>query len=96
MIRIANTIQAGGITQTQIDSITAAIHSTTRPVAAFTLTPVQRQTNNIIDCGTKTGTKLYAALKHVFDHKEGHTVTFSLEVKERAEEMGWSTGQVIS
>ena len=38
-----NTVQAGGlgITQTQIDSITAAIHDTTRPVAAYVVTPGQ-------------------------------------------------------
>ena len=37
--------------------------------------------------------KATAALKKAFDHKEGHAVTFLLEVKKRAEEMGWSTGQ---
>ena len=41
------------------------------------------------------GTKLYeeatAVLKHIFDHDEGHIITFSLKVKERAEEMGLST-----
>ena len=91
---MANTIQADGlgITQSQSDAITAAIHGTTRPVAAFTLTPGKWQANNIIDYCTTTGTKLYekatAVLKHAFDHKEGCTVTFSFEVKERAEEMG--------
>ena len=29
--------------------------------------------------------------KLAFDNKEGCTVTFSLELKERAEEVGWNT-----
>ena len=66
-------------------------------MAAFALTPVQWQANDITDFGTAAGTYHYekatAALKHAIDHKEGHTDTFSLEVKERAEEMGWSTGK---
>ena len=43
LTRMANTIQAGEleITQHQIDSITAVIHGTTRPVATFALTPGQ-------------------------------------------------------
>ena len=95
--RMANTMKAGGlgITQCQSDLITAGIHGTTRPLAAFALTPGQRQANEIIDYGTTAGTLFYekatAALKHAFDHKEDHTVTLSLKVKERAEEMGWST-----
>ena len=77
LTRMANTIQAGGLgmIQHQIDSSTAAIHDTTRPVALFALTPWQQQANDIIDYGTATGTKLYekatAALKHAFDHQEG-------------------------
>ena len=40
LIRTANNIQAAGlgITQHHIDSVTAAIHCTSRPVAAFALT----------------------------------------------------------
>ena len=60
-------------------------------MAALALTPGQQQVNDIIDYNT-IGTKLYekatAALEHVYDHKEGHAVTSSLEVQERAEEMG--------
>ena len=43
LARMANTIQIGGlgIMQPKIDSITAAINGTTRPVAAFALTPGQ-------------------------------------------------------
>ena len=37
--------------------------------------------------------KATAALKHAFDHKEGCTVTFSLKVKKRAEEVVLRTGQ---
>ena len=64
------------MTQHKIDSVTATIQGTTGLVAAIALTPQQQQTNDIIDYDT--GTKLYekatAALKHVFDHKKGHTV----------------------
>ena len=60
-------------------------------MAAFALKYGQQQVNDIIEYDT-TGTKLYekttAALEHVYDHKEGHTLTSSLEVKERVEEMG--------
>ena len=63
-------------------------------MAAFALTP---QVNDIIDYDTATGIKLHekvtAAFKHAFDHKEGHTVIFSLQIKKRAEEMGWCIGQ---
>ena len=89
-----------GITQHQIDSITASSHGTIRPVAAFALTPEQQQANEIIDYGNATETKLYekstAALKHAFDYKEGHIITLSFEIKKRAEEMGWSTCKVES
>ena len=66
-------------------------------MAEFALTPGQQQANDIVDYGTATGTKIYekatAALKHAFDHKEGQTITFSLEVNKRVEEMRWSIGQ---
>ena len=73
--RMANIIKAGGlgITQPQIDSITLAIHGTTKPVAVFASTPGQQQANDIIDYGTATGCELYekatVALKHAFDYK---------------------------
>ena len=82
LTRMANIIQAGGlgITQSQIDFITSAIQGTTRPVAAFALTPVQQHANVIIDYGIATRAKLYekatGTLKHSFDHKKSHTVTF--------------------
>ena len=49
-------------------------------------------TNDIIDHGTATGAKLYkkatAVLKNAFDHREIYSVTFSLEIKEVAKEVG--------